>query len=108
MTLFARSTLLLSGSASLLFGLGGTAMSQTSAPGGSGTTALPKIEVVAPRRVQPPRRPRTRVTTGQRRETPAAPPQTEAQVVAGKNEQFDEARRHILARAVGPKRAYGR
>jgi outer membrane receptor protein involved in Fe transport len=98
MTLFARSTLLLSSSASLLLGLGGTAMSQTAAPAGSGTTALPSIEVVAPRRAQPPRRPKTRVTTGQRRETPAAPPpQTEAQVVAGKNEKFDEARRNIVA-----------
>ena len=28
---------------------------------------------------------------------PAAPPQTEAQVIAGKNEKFDEARKNILA-----------
>lgn len=52
---------------------------------------------MAPRRAQPPRRPRTRVVTGQRRETPAAPPQTAAQVVAGQNEKFDEARRSIVA-----------
>ena len=58
---------------------------------------LPSIEVVAPRRAQPPRRPRTAVTSGQRRETPAAPPQTEAQLIAGKNDKFDEARRNILA-----------
>src|SRR5882757_8457099 len=95
MSLFARNTLLLSSSASLLLGLGGTALSQTAAPAGNGTTALPQIEVTAPRRAQPPRRPRTRVTTGQRRETPASPPQTEAQVIAGKNEKFDEARRSI-------------
>ena len=31
------------------------------------------------------------MVTGQRRETPAAPPQTEAQVVAGQNTKFDEA-----------------
>src|SRR6202022_2181826 len=38
------------------------------------------------------------VTPGQRRETPAAPPPpTEAQVVAGKNDKFDEARHNILA-----------
>jgi outer membrane receptor protein involved in Fe transport len=92
-----KGTLLLSSSASLLLGLGGTALAQTPAPAGTGTTALPGIEVVAPRRVQPPRRPRARVTTGQRRETPVTPPQTEAQVVAGKNEKFDEARRSILA-----------
>jgi outer membrane receptor protein involved in Fe transport len=95
MTLRARSSLLLSSSASLLLGWSGTAMSQTAPAAGNGATTLPQIEVVAPRRVQPPRRPKTRVTTGQRRETPAAPPQTEAQVVAGKNEKFDEARRNI-------------
>jgi outer membrane receptor protein involved in Fe transport len=98
MTLSARSTLLLSSSASLLLGLGGTAMAQTAAPAGSSATALPKIEVIEPRRAQPPRRPRTRVTTGQRRETPAAPPPpTEAQVVAGKNDKFDEARHNVVA-----------
>jgi hypothetical protein len=97
MTLRARSTLLLSSSTSLLLGLSGTAMSQTAPPAANGATALPQIEVVAPRRVQPPRRPQTRVTTGQIRQTPAAPPQSEAQVVAGKNEKFDEARRNIVA-----------
>jgi outer membrane receptor protein involved in Fe transport len=97
MAFSVKGTLLLSSSASLLLGLGGTALAQTPATSGSGATALPGIEVVAPRRVQPPRRPRARVTSGQRRETPAAPPQTEAQVVAGKNEKFDEARRNILA-----------
>jgi outer membrane receptor protein involved in Fe transport len=97
MTHLVRSTLLLSSSAPLLFGLSGTALSQTAAPAGNGTTALPQIEVIAPRRAQPPRRPRTRVTSGQRRETPAAPPQTEAQVVAGQNTKFDEARHTILA-----------
>ena len=98
MTLSVRTTLLLSSSASLLLGLGGTAMSQTAAPAGGGSTALPKIEVIEPRRAQPPRRPRTRVTTGQRRETPAAPPPpTEAQVVAGKNDKFDEVRQNIVA-----------
>jgi outer membrane receptor protein involved in Fe transport len=98
MTLSVKTTLLLSSSASLLLGLGGTAMSQTAAPAGGGSTALPKIEVIQPRRAQPPRRPQTRVTTGQRRETPAAPPPpTEAQVVAGKNDKFDAARQNIVA-----------
>src|SRR6266851_6636456 len=98
MTLSVRTTLLLSSSASLLLGLGGAATAQTAAPAGSGNTTLPKIEVIAPRRAQPPRRPQTRVTTGQRRETPAAPPPpTEAQVVAGKNDKFDEARQNIVA-----------
>jgi outer membrane receptor protein involved in Fe transport len=96
MTLSFRTTLLLSSSASLLLGLGNTAMAQGAA-GEAGTTKLPGIEVVAPRRVQTVRRPRTRVTTVQRREVPAAPPQTEAQIVAGKNEKFDEASRNIDA-----------
>jgi outer membrane receptor protein involved in Fe transport len=97
MTLSVKSTLLLSTSALLLLGLGGPARSQTEAPAGSGTTALPRIEVTAPKRAQAPRRPKTRVTTTRVRETPAAAPQTEAQVVAGKNDKFDEARRSILA-----------
>ena len=59
------------------------------------------ITVVAPHRVQPPRRPKVRVVTGQRRETPAAPPPpTEAQVVAGQNTKFDEAR-HIIVAPIG-------
>jgi len=94
---FSKGTLLLSGSASLLLGFCGTTLAQTPAPAGNGTTALPSIEVVAPRRAQPPRRPRTRVTDGQRRETPAASAQTEARLIAGKNDKFDEARRNILA-----------
>src|SRR6202011_4140437 len=98
MSVFVKPVLVASGAASLLLcGLGGTALSQTPAAAGNSATTLPGIEVTAPRRAQPPRRPKTRVTTGQRRETPAAPPQTEAQVVAGKNEKFDEARRNILA-----------
>ena len=93
----ARSSFFLSSSASLLLGLGSPAWSQTLAATGTGTTALPQIEVIAPRRAQPPRRPKTRVITGQRRETPAAPPQTEAQVVAGQNTKLDEARQNIVA-----------
>jgi hypothetical protein len=101
MTLLRRNALLLSSSASLLLGLGGTAMSQTAAPAGSDTTKLPGITVVAPHRVQPPRRPKVRVVTGQRRETPAAPPPpTEAQVVAGQNTKFDEAL-HMIDAPIG-------
>src|ERR1700738_5267540 len=102
MTLSVKTTLFLSSSASLLLGLGGPALSQTAAPAGGGTTALPKIEVVAPRRAQPrrrahrPRRPKTPVPPGRRRKPPAAPPQTEAKVVAGKKEKFAEARRNIV------------
>jgi outer membrane receptor protein involved in Fe transport len=80
----------------LLCGLGGTAQSQTTVPSGGGTTALPSIEVVAPRRAQPSRRPKVRVTTGVRHETPAEPPPSEAQVVAGKHASFDQARQAIF------------
>jgi outer membrane receptor protein involved in Fe transport len=99
MAFSVKGTLLLSSSTSLLLGLCGPALAQTSAPAGNGTIALPSIEVVAPRRAQPPRRPRARVTGGQRRETPAAPPQTEAQMIAGQNDKFDEARRNIMTSA---------
>jgi outer membrane receptor protein involved in Fe transport len=98
-SVFAKHMLAASGAASLmlLYGLGGSAQAQVAAAANS-TTALPEIEVIAPKRAEPPRRPKTRVTTGKPRQTPAAsPPQTEAQVVAGKNEKFDEARRTILA-----------
>ena len=97
MSVFAKPFLGASAAASLMLCSGGAALSQAAAPTGNGVTALPQIEVVAPRRAQPPRRPRTPVTTGQRREVPDAPPQTEAQVVAGKNEKLDEARRNIVA-----------
>ena len=62
-----------------------------------GRTALPEIDVAAPKQVQHPRRPPTHVVSKRRLETPAAPPQTEAQTLAGKNATFDEARRNIVA-----------
>jgi outer membrane receptor protein involved in Fe transport len=97
MVLSARHALLLCGSASLLLGLGGTAISQTAAPAAAGSPAqLPEVDVVAPRQSQPVKRPRTRVTTAVRRQTPAAP-RTEAQVVADKNTELDDARRIIVA-----------
>jgi outer membrane receptor protein involved in Fe transport len=96
---FAKPVLAGCGAASLMF-CSLTALAQTPAPAPApaenGVTALPEIDVVAPRVKQTPRRPRTRVTMGQRREAPAAP-QTEAQVIAGTNEKFDEARRNITA-----------
>jgi len=97
MSVFTKPMLSASGAASLLLcSLCSPALSQTP-PAGNGVTALPEIDVTAPRRVQPPRRPRTHVVTGKRRQTPAAPPQTEAQALAGKNEKFDEVRRNIVA-----------
>lgn len=95
--MFTKTMLAASGAASLLLcSLDGPALSQTP-PAGNGVTALPEIDVVAPRRAQPPKRPRTHVVSGKRRPTPAGPPQTEAQTLAGKNEKFDEVRRNIVA-----------
>ena len=113
MSVFPKPFLAGCGAACLtLYGVG-TALAQTPAPTPtpapaaapaapatpteSGVTALPQIEVVAPRRAQPPRPPKTRVITAQRRETPAAPPQTEAQAVAGQNTKMDEALHNIVA-----------
>ena len=91
--------LLVSGSAwALLVSLGHGAHAQTPAPAGGGTTALPGIEVDAPRVAQRPRRPRTPVTTTTvRRDRPAAPPPTATQVLAARTETFDAARRNIVA-----------
>jgi outer membrane receptor protein involved in Fe transport len=101
MPVFFKPAMAVSGAASLMLcGFGGAALAQTPAAPAGGATALPEIEVVAPKRTQPPRRPKTRVITAQRREpTPESQPQTEAQVVAGKNEKFDQARHNILAPA---------
>jgi outer membrane receptor protein involved in Fe transport len=98
MSVSVKSMMAASGAATLVlchFGQG--ALAQTAAPAGNGTTALPRIEVVAPRRAQPPRRPKVRVVSGIRRETPQAPPQTATQILAGQNEKFDQARQNIDA-----------
>ena len=71
---------------------------RTCARGRRHRRALPEIDVTAPQRAQTPRRPKTRVDHRRAPRTrPTAPPQTEAQVVAGKNDKFDEARRNIVA-----------
>jgi hypothetical protein len=64
-SVFAKPLLAASGAASLMLfcGVGGSAQAQVVAAANS-TTALPEIEVIAPKRTQPPRRPKTRVTTG--------------------------------------------
>jgi outer membrane receptor protein involved in Fe transport len=93
----------------LLCGLGGTALAQTpaatpaptasQAPSSSGNSAvaLPNIEVDAPKTVKP-RRPVTPVATEKRRPPPPAapPPQSQAQIIAGKNESFDQARSNLF------------
>jgi outer membrane receptor protein involved in Fe transport len=127
MSHFVRPGWATSGATSLILcGLGGIALAQTDAPAvapaapavaappaaapaappaaaapaaaaANGTTVLPEIDVTAPRPPQAPRRPKTRVTTDERRNTPVAPRQSQAQIIAGQNEKFDDARRAIVA-----------
>lgn len=94
-----RTFLVLSSASPLLCGVADIAAAQTASSPGSGTTSLPAIEVDAPKRVQPVRKPRARIATSTRRDTPARPPQTATQSVAAKNESFDIARNHINAPA---------
>ena len=96
--MFTKPMLGASGAATLLLcNLCSPALSQTPPASGNGVTALPEVDVVAPPRAQVPRRPRAHLVTAKPRPTPAAPPQTHAQVLAGENERFDEARRAIVA-----------
>jgi hypothetical protein len=92
-----RNCVIFSLASLLLCGFEGAASSQTIAPPGGGTTALPAIEVAAPHRAQPPRRPRAPVITQARRREPDARPPTEAQVLASKTATLDDARRNIFA-----------
>src|SRR6201993_2324583 len=100
MKLSVGSTLFLSSSASLLLGLGGPALSQTAAPSGSGTTTLPKIEVVAPKRVAgtPKERPKPRAIARRPVSPPTAPPSpvSPAEQLTAKGKVFDQARSNLF------------
>src|SRR3984893_17414784 len=95
-SIFAKPMLAASGaSLMLLCGLGGSAQSQVLAAA-NGPTALREIEVVKPRAAQPTRRPKTRVTSGKPRATPAAPPPVSpAAQLAAKSSVFDQARGNL-------------
>src|SRR6202022_4139305 len=101
-SVIAKPILAASGAASLmlLYGLGGSVQAQVVAAANS-TTALPEIEVIAPKRVQAPRRPTTRVTTGKPRQTPAAPPApvSPAAQLAAKSSVFDQSRSNLYTTA---------
>lgn len=95
-----KSILLLSGSASLLLGLGGTAMSQTATPAtGNDTTALPNIVVEAPKQVAgtPKQRPKPHLAARRAVSPPSAPPApvSPAAQLAAKGSVFDQARSNI-------------
>jgi len=82
----------------LLCQISGVASAQDAAPASeAGVTALPSIQITAPRRAQAPRRPTTRIAAPKRRDAPETPPQSEAQVLAGKVDTFDQARNAIVA-----------
>jgi opacity protein-like surface antigen len=109
MAFSAKSTLLLSGSASLLLGLGGTAWSQTPGSTGSDTTALPNIVVQEPRQTtgrkpkqKQARRPGTASPTTA---TPAPTPeqvQTEAnRQVVQQTQNFDQRRDNVILPKTG-------
>jgi outer membrane receptor protein involved in Fe transport len=99
MSAFTKPLLAASGAASLILCSLGPALAQTpaAARAANGVTALPEIDVAAPHPKVIPRRPKTHVTSGEHRTPPTAPPQTEAQVVAGENDKFDQVRRSIVA-----------
>ena len=66
------------------------------APSSGSATELPSISVNAPRATVQ-RRPKVRVATQQRSTALSAVPQTEVQILAGRNDKLDEARQNIVA-----------
>lgn len=100
MSSLLKRDFLLSGSASLLVGLGVLAMPRTAgaqdASLPAGTTALPEIVVRAPRATHV-KRPKKRIATRKRREEPSSPPPTAEQVLTEKTETLDRARQAIVA-----------
>jgi len=100
---FTKPMLAATGAASLLLcGLGGPALSQTPAPG-NGVTALPEIDVIAPKQVagKPKERPKPRVVARRAvspRTPPAASPNpvSPAEQLAATGRSFDQARSNIF------------
>jgi outer membrane receptor protein involved in Fe transport len=102
MSAFSKPILVASGAASLLLGsFGGTALSQTPAPAGNGTTALPDIVVEAPKQVagKPKERAKPRVVAPRAvspRTPPSPTPVSPAEQLAAKGSSFDQARSNIF------------
>jgi outer membrane receptor protein involved in Fe transport len=101
MSAFSKPILVASGAASLLLGsFGGTALSQTPAPAGNGTTALPDIVVEAPKQVagKPKERPKPRAVARRAVSPPTASPTpvSPAEQLAAKGRSFDQARSNIF------------
>lgn len=101
MSAFSKPILVASGAASLLLGsFGGTALTQTPAPAGNGTTALPNIVVEAPKQVagKPKERAKPRVVARRAVSPPTASPTpvSPAEQLAAKGRSFDQARSNIF------------
>jgi outer membrane receptor protein involved in Fe transport len=99
MSVFVKPMLAASGAASLMLCSLGSALSQTSAPAGGGTTALPQIEVVAPKQVAgtPKEKPKQRAIARRPVSPPTAPPKpvSPAEQLAAKGRVFDQARSNL-------------
>src|ERR1700729_850616 len=100
MSAFSKPILVASGATSLLLGcLGGTALSQTPAPAGTGTTALPDIVVEAPKQTAGKQKQRPKTATVARHVVtpPTAPPApvSPAAQLAAKGSVFDQARSNL-------------
>jgi outer membrane receptor protein involved in Fe transport len=101
MSAISKPVLVAAGAASLLLGsLGGTALSQTPAPAGNGTTALPDIVVEAPKQTagKQKERPKTPAIARHVVTPPTAPPKSlsPAEQLAAKGSVFDQARNNIF------------
>jgi outer membrane receptor protein involved in Fe transport len=102
MSAFSKPILVASGAASLLLGsFGGAALSQTPAPAGNGTTALPDIVVEAPKQVagKPKERAKPRVVARRAvspRTPPSPTPVSPAEQLVAKGSSFDQARSNIF------------
>src|ERR1700691_5204025 len=101
MSAISKPVLVAAGAASLLLGsLGGTALSQTPAPAGNGTTTLPDIVVEAPKQTEGKQkeRPKTPAIARHVVTPPTAPPKSlsPAEQLAAKGSVFDQARSNIF------------
>ena len=108
MAFSVKGPLLLSSSASLLLGLGGPALAQTSAAAGNGTTALPNIVVEAPKQVAGAQKRKQTRKPGTASPTSAPPAPTPEQVEATANRQvvqqtqnFDQRRDNVILPKAG-------
>jgi len=99
MSVFEKPVLAACGAASLMLCSSSPALSQTSAPGGTGVTVLPQIEVVAPKQVAgtPKQKPKPHAAPQRAASAPAAPPTSTspAAQLAARGSVFDQSRGNL-------------